>query len=283
MKLSRLDRRDFIESMLLLGLTACGGPRLGKRALESSRPSDAAVGPFFDKVARLSERMARGEIDGIEFVHQAGARLMELELEQDVLADWTRRGPDEIGVGENGFRTIHSRPLRFGRRPAATKAILFYTPPGVTNPPHEHHNLMSVKRVLKGRYHVRQYERVRRVEPGLIAIRQVSELTDVGFSGPYVDMTDDRLNVHWFGAADAEPVLALNIVVDSALAPADTFHGARETRKPGQYYVDPTGAPDADGLILAPSVERDRAAEFARRPLADFPTRVAAAPRASSG
>jgi hypothetical protein len=274
MKLSKLNRREFVESMLLLGLTACGGSRLSGRA----RPATAsATGPFFDKVSRLSERLARGEITGIEFCHQAGARLMELELEQDVLADWTRRGPDEIGVGTNGFRTIHSRPLRFAGGPGATKAILFYTPPGITNPPHEHHNLMSVKRVLKGSYHVRQYERVERVEPGLIAIRQVTDLTDVGFSGPYVDMTDDRLNVHWFGAAGSEPVLALNIVVENALAPASTFHGAGERRRFGQYYVDPTGTPDRDGLILAPSVERDRAAEFASRPLTDFPSHATVA------
>jgi hypothetical protein len=200
---------------------------------------------------------------------------MELELEQDVLADWEHQGPADPGIGHNGTRILHSRDLRFGGRPGVTKAILFYTPPGVTNPSHEHHNLISVKRVLKGSYHVRQYERVRRVEPGVIAIRQVSELVDVSFEGPYVDMTDDRLNVHWFGAAGPEPVLALNVVVIAPLAPAETFHGARETRAPGQYYIDPTGVPDSDGVILAPSVGRERAEELAGLPLAAFPSRLA--------
>jgi hypothetical protein len=200
---------------------------------------------------------------------------MELELEADVLADWDRQGPSDPGIGHNGTRVLHSRDLPVSGRAAAIKAILFYTPPGVSNPPHEHHNLISVKRVLKGRYHVRQYERVRRIEPGVIAIRQVSELVEVGLDGPCVDMTDDQRNVHWFGAVGAEPVLALNIVVVGPLAPADTFHGAGDPRAPGQYYLDPTASPGGDGLIVAPSVGRERAAELAGLPLAAFPSRLA--------
>ncbi|HEX2687353.1 MAG TPA: hypothetical protein VHN14_12090 [Kofleriaceae bacterium] len=275
MKLSKLDRRDFIESMFLIGLTACAGPRAARRALGAAPPGESAIGPFFAELSRLSDDLARGRMTGRGFAHRAGARLMELELEADVLADWEDQGPVDPGIGHNGTRVIHKRDLRFGGRQRTTEAILFYTPAGVANPPHEHHNLISVKRVLKGSYHVRQYERVRRVEPGVIAIRQVSELADVNFDGPYVNMTDDRLNVHWFGAVGPEPVLALNIVVIGPLAPADTFHGARETRAPGQYYVDPTGVPGGDGLILAPAIGRERAEEFARQPLAAFPSRLA--------
>jgi hypothetical protein len=280
MKLSRLNRRDFIEGMLLLGLTACGGSR-ARGALQASRPSDTATGPFFDRIARLADQLARGTIDSDGFVHQAGARLMELELEQDVIEDWIAKGPNDDGVGRNGYRNIHRRELRFHGRPGKTSAILFYTPPGCANPPHEHHNLMSVKRVLKGSYHVRQFERLRRAEPGVIAIRQVSELTDVNFAGPYVDMTDHRLNVHWFGAGD-EPVLALNINVESALRPADTFHGAQERREVGMYYIDPTATPDREGVILARTIEREQAAEFAGRRLAEFPSRLSAQPAATA-
>lgn len=275
MKLSKLDRRDFIESMLLIGLTACAGPRAARQALRAAPPSEAAMGPFFAELSRLSDDLARGRVTGREFAHRAGARLMELELEADVLADWEHQGPVDPGIGHNGTRVLHKRDLRFGGRPGFTQAILFYTPAGVANPPHEHHNLLSVKRVLKGSYHVRQYERVRRIEPGVIAIRQVSELVDVNFDGPYVNMTDDHLNAHWFGAIGPEPVLALNIAVLGSLSPADTFHGAQETRAPGQYYIDPTGVPDSDGLILAPSVGRERAEEFTRLPLAAFPSRLA--------
>jgi hypothetical protein len=112
----------------------------------------------------------------------------------------------------------------------------------------------------------------------VVAIYQVSELADVGFDGPCVDMTDDRRNVHWFGAVGREPVLALNVVVVAPLAPARTFHGARETRAPGQYYLDPTGAPGGDGLILAPAIGREQAEEFSRLPITAFPSRVSRAP-----
>ncbi|HSR99381.1 MAG TPA: hypothetical protein VLM79_20155 [Kofleriaceae bacterium] len=260
--------------MLLLGLGGCAGPRAATQVLRASTSGDRALGPLFRKISELADQLARDRRTARELTRRAGAHLLELELEEDVLADWARQGPDDPGIGRNGTRVLHRRSLGKGP-PGELLAVLFYTPAGVTNPPHEHHNLISIKRVLKGSYHVRQYERIRRVEPGVIAIRQVSELTDVGFDGPCVDMTDDRLNVHWFGAVGNEPVLALNIVAVAPLAPSDTFHGASETRAPGQYYVDPTDAPDRDGVILARSIGREQAEEFARRPLASFPSRIA--------
>jgi len=274
MRLSRLDRRDFIESMLLIGLGACAGPRAATRALRAAPPDDPALGPLFGEISALADELARRRTSAREFARRTGARLMELELEDDVLADWERRGPDDPGIGRNGTRVLHRRTLELAGGPGSVQAVLFYTPAGVSNPPHEHHNLLSIKRVLKGSYHVRQYERVRRVEPGAIAIRQVSELVDVGFDGPCIDMTDDRLNVHWFGTVGRAPVLALNIVAIAPLAPAATFHGASERRAPGQYYVDPTAAPDGDGLIVARSIGREQAAEFARLPLAAFPSHL---------
>lgn len=275
MKLSRLDRRDFLEAMLLLGVTACAGPRAATRALRAAPPGAPALGPVFREVSEMTDQLARDRMTAHEFARRVGARLLELELEDDVLADWARQGPDDPGVGRNGTRILDRRNLELDGGPGAVMAILFYTPAGVTNPPHEHHNIISVKRVLKGSYHVRQYERIRRVEPGVIAIRQVSELVAVNLEGPCIAMTDDRLNVHWFGTVGREPVLALNIVAVAPLAPARTFHGAGETRAPGQYYVDPTAAPDPSGVILARSIGRDQAEEFARLPLAAFPSRIA--------
>ena len=279
MKLSRLDRRDFIEGMLLLGLTACAGPRTARTALKASPSTEGGLGPFFRSIDRLSEQFAAGRITGDEYVHLAGAQLMELELEQDVLDDWTRRGPVDHGVGKNGFHTVHMRPLHGVHKGGQAKAILFFSPAHTSHPPHEHHNLMSCKRVLMGSYHVRQFERLRVVEPGVIAVRQVSELLDVNLAGPYIDMTDKRLNVHWFGAG-AAPVLALNINVENAMRPEDTFHGRGETRPFGPYWVDPTGPADADGVILARNMDKEQAEQFAVRPVADFPSRLVAARKA---
>ena len=50
--------------------------------------------------------------------------------------------------------------------------------------------------------------------------------------------------------------------------------GRREPRAPGQYYIDPTAAPGGDGLIVARSIGREQAAEFARLPLSAFPSRL---------
>jgi hypothetical protein len=273
MKISRLTRRDFIEGMLLIGLSACGGPRSGHRALKASPSGHGSLGPFFTKLSQSSDKLMRGELTSGAFIKDMSARLMELELEEDVLEHWRQVGPDIDGEGDNGYRVIHARELRFGDRPGVAKAVLFYTPRGASNPPHEHHNIVSTKRVLKGSYHVRQYERLRRVEPGLIAIRQVTELPEVTFAGPTVDMTDDQLNVHWFGASQG-PVLALNIVAENVLPLAETFHGQNESRGPGRYFVDPTGKADGQGVILARTLDDDAADVFTRRPLSDFPSQM---------
>jgi hypothetical protein len=271
MKLSRLNRRDFIEAMLVAGLAACGGGR----ALRSSRSAHGATGSLFGHLARLADQLVAGAITPRDFVARGGERLLELELELDVLAEWEERGPDIPGEGRNGYRVIHTRRLPFRGRAGAMKAVLFYTPAWTSNPPHEHHNLMSVKRVLVGSYHVREYERLQRLAPGAIAIRQVSERPAVSFDGPCVEMTDDRKAVHWFGAGD-RPVLALNIVVEDALAPEATFHGAGETRPTGRYFVDPTAEPDLDGVIVARAIEGDRAQAFSQRPLSAYPSRLRA-------
>lgn len=281
MKLSRLDRREFLESMLLVGLAACAGPRAATRALRGSPPSEPVAGPWFDELARLTDELGRARLSAHAFTRRVSARLLELELEPDVLADWERAGPVDPGIGRNGTRVLARRELALSGHPGTVQAIVFYTPAGVTNPPHEHHNLISIKRVLKGSYHVREYERVRRVAPGAIAIRQVTELVSVGFDGPCIEMTDDRRNVHWFGAT-REPVVALNLVVVAPLAPAATFHGAGETRAPGQYYIDPTGAPGGDGLIVAPSVDRDRAEQLTHLPIAAFPSHLTRSPQEPS-
>jgi hypothetical protein len=271
MKVSSLDRREFVSGMLVLGLTACAGPRLARRTLRSS--PDPGAGPFLEEMIRLADDLARGALGPRGYARRAGDRLMDLELEPDVLESWVAQGPDFPEIGGNGIRVLDTHPLSFGGRPGQAKAVLFYTPAGVTNPPHEHHNLISCKRVLKGSYHVRQYQRLRQIEPGVLAIRQVTELPRVDFHGPYVAMTDDQLNVHWFGAND-QPVLALNLVVENALPPGSTFHGSSETRPVGRYFVDPTAAPGEDGSIRAPAVDRDRAEELAARPLRDFPSRL---------
>jgi hypothetical protein len=275
MKLTSLGRREFIGGMLVAGLTACAGPRQARRAVKAA--PQAPAGRFFEEMTRLADDLARGGIDPRGYADRVGARLMELELDGELMEAWREKGPDFREVGRNGYRVLHTQPLGFAGGPGSAKAVLFYTPARVTNPPHEHHNLISCKRVLVGSYHVRQYERVRTVAPGLLAIRQITELPRVGFDGPYVAMTDNRLNVHWFGAG-AEPVLALNMVVENALTPAATFHGATERRPPGRYFVDPTGTPAEDGLIFAPTVGPERAEELTAHPLGDFPSHLAGDP-----
>ena len=74
------------------------------------------MGPFYAELSRLSDELAGGRLTGRAYAQRTGARLMELELEDDVLADWEHQGPTDPGLGHNGTRgRVGPRGLR---RPA---------------------------------------------------------------------------------------------------------------------------------------------------------------------
>ena len=266
MRVSRLSRRDFINSCLLAGLLACGGPTAGRLAAKKATRNDG-LQPFYEKLGALADRVASGEITPEFFTGEVGKHLMALEIEQGVIEDWMQVGPSIPGVGKNGYRILEKRKIKAR---GDVGAILFYTPPGISNPPHEHHNLISCKRVLVGSYHVRQYDRLKVTEPGVLALRQATELPDVGFHHAPIEMTDYQHGVHWFGAKD-EGVLAFNINSKGALPLNKTFHGESETRPSGRYFVDPTAAPNENGVIRCPIVSDEEALAFSQKRLDAFP------------
>jgi hypothetical protein len=263
----------------MLGLGACAGSSLrtetARSTIKSRDAERGGVGRFKDHLTAIFERFERGEMTQPELTTELALLLQDLELEPDVLEDWSRQGPDVEGIGRNGYRLLHSVPLSFGDREGEGQAILFYTPAGTSNPPHEHHNLMSTKRVLKGSYHLREYERVRKVEPGVVALRQVSDRRDVNFHSECVNMRDGYRAAHWFGSS-GEPVLALNIAVKNPYRPEETFHGPQDERGPGRYFIDPTAGQLDDGLILARNISGEEAQAFTTRLLSDFPSHMPA-------
>ena len=280
MKISTMGRRQFTQVTMLFGLAACvRRPLAPGAAVATARASGNdfdALGPFNDRLTALFRAIERGEISDEALIREVSRSLQELELEHDVMEEWQAKGSTIDGAGGNGYRIVHDIPLVLpGPDAGSGQAILFYTPPGISNPPHEHHNLISTKRILLGSYHVRQYERVREVEPGVVAIRQVTERPAVGYESPCVEMRDNYRAAHWFGST-GDAVLALNIAVKNPLPASDTFYGADHPRESGRrFFIDPTVPErDADGNILARSIEWEEAEAFTQHLLTDFPAQV---------
>ncbi|MDI1477570.1 hypothetical protein [Polyangium sp. y55x31] len=114
---------------------------------------------------------------------------------------------------------------------------LFVLRAGRANPPHAHDNMVSVHYVLRGRFRVRHYDRVRD-EPGGIVLRPT--IDRVLGPGEATSISDERDNVHWH-VAETDGVLLDVLCADLEGRPTDT------------HLVDPVRAePLEGGLLRAP-------------------------------
>ncbi len=145
--------------------------------------------------------------------------------------------------------------------------VLIFLGPGCSEPPHHHNQVASLQCVVRGRVLCRQYDRVARRGADVVLIKPVSQRAlSVGET---FRTTDCENNVHWFGAED-EPAVLLDFFVEGRglyQRPFETDPG----RPLGRCYLDPTGAPGADGLIAARELSPEEAyRRFAARSLLAF-------------
>jgi hypothetical protein len=104
--------------------------------------------------------------------------------------------------------------------------------------PHGHHNLATMHMIVRGRAHVRHFDRVVD-EPQHLTIRPTKDR--VYAPGEQSTISDQRDNVHWFVAL-TEPVLMFNI----------EMHGMTGELSSWRIYVDPArGERAGNGLIRA--------------------------------
>ncbi|MDI1429723.1 hypothetical protein [Polyangium sorediatum] len=114
---------------------------------------------------------------------------------------------------------------------------LFVLRAGRANPPHAHDNMVSMHYVLRGRFRVRHYDRVRD-EPGGIVLRPT--IDRILGPGEATSISDARDNVHWH-VAETDGVLLDVLCADLGSQPTDT------------HLVDPVHAePLEGGLLRAP-------------------------------
>lgn len=250
-------RRRFILLSSIVGLAAIVSPYAVPRLLRRfGLGFDLYRGPLVSKTDDLLGGLERREVNPEQFVSEVHQRFNEIDLEAE-FNEWLDEPADHRGT-----RQLYTKWDATGHR----QLMLFYIPPRNAHPPHAHHDVISAQCVLKGDVHVRQYERVARLDSRTLTLRPVS---DTIFHPDDTILTTEYLNnVHWFGTND-HPAVVLNFNKHGAIE--NTFDGKSE-RPTGRYYVDPTTADRYEGtLIVAPEISGDEAkARFSRRALSEF-------------
>ena len=143
--------------------------------------------------------------------------------------------------------------------------------PDASQAPHQHHNLISTHLVLRGKIHLREYQRIATDDADNLVLE--SSRDAVLSAGEMFQASEWCNNVHWFGAVDG-PALMLSI--DARGYETSTFH--QEQREEhgdiaafGRRYLDPTSYSE-NGYSIGVSLPEDVAKHrFEDRPLSDFP------------
>jgi len=239
-----LDRRAFHRTALgalfsysLLGtLAACDAfPR--------------AIGPIAQAWLRdmqdLAESVKSGAIEQVEWQARAEELFRRVEVSELLaLLDFERlvqrarfEDPREPAVPARLPRVAGlPRELSFGH-------LVFGLKRGQAVPPHGHHNMATGFVVLDGRFRARHFDRLED-HPDHMLVRPTIDATFT--PGMCSTVSDYRDNVHWF-VAESERGFLFNVHVHH-IDPTLTSHG--------RIGVDPTGAPLADGTIVAPKLDR---------------------------
>jgi len=144
---------------------------------------------------------------------------------------------------------------------------LLYLAAREVHPPHAHHNLISNQMTVHGRCHVREYDRLTRLDDSTILLRLARD----GWSGvgDLMQTTETIRNAHWF-AADESPCVVLNFYILGYQS--WTFDPKDVQRRSGRQCLDPTSASQEDGLILGREIEIEEGYRlFGGQPLTAFP------------
>ncbi|WP_170319663.1 hypothetical protein [Polyangium spumosum] len=201
----------------------------------SAAPAERrAAENVFQAAREASRALAEGRLSPTtwqELVERAfrGASVEEIARAIDVESLLTRARAAARGAAVVPFAL--SFPGGEGPR-IVTK--LFVLRAGRANPPHAHDNMVSMHYVLRGRFRVRHYDRVRD-EPGGIVLRPT--IDRILGPGEATSISDERDNVHWH-VAETDGVLLDVLCVDLEGRPTDT------------HLLDPVRAEALEGGLL---------------------------------
>ncbi|HJT78958.1 MAG TPA: hypothetical protein VJ739_17305 [Gemmataceae bacterium] len=199
------------------------------------------------------------ERDGLMEEIEFERRVKELDRPGGYKSRITRLREDAAGDGRNAPGPFWGRRFALLHHLGVRLDVLAL-PRGEQIPPHGHYRVVSGFYVLGGEVAVRHYDRVRE-EGQVLLVRQA--LDAVLAPGGYTTNSEYHHNIHWLYGLSPRSYL-FRVTVSGT--PTTTFGSAGRTDE--RVYVDPTAAPDAEGLIAARYVSE---AEAAGLPFAPVP------------
>jgi hypothetical protein len=214
-------------------------------------------GPLLRGALRTVERSRRREITPDEYQDEIG-ELFDRHPPGVALAEWVERS---LADGQDHM-------LYWRTAPNAIRFQILHMRPNKVHPPHGHANLISNQVVLYGRVHLREYDRIARVDEDTVLLKLATDRW-LGV-GERIRTTATEREVHWFGAGETAAV-QLNFSVSGL---QEWTFDAHRGRTRGRVYFDPTGPVQSDGLIFGKEISLERSeAMFQGRPLSHFPPR----------
>ena len=230
------ERREFVFGCVALGMASLIGPKAFARSYADQNLGIAPYdGPLLDVLYRLNQRLDLGQISPEGYIEELRKRLMDIKLKVE-FEPWIEARPEDL----DQLKLYNSSETN--RKPYLS---LVFTKPGWSHIPHGHHGQTSIQTVVDGELHVREYERVKKFEPGYIGIKKSTD--KILKPGESFTMTDMVRNIHWFGS-EVGPVIHLNSNVK--YMHGDTFYPLNSRRKT-RILLDPTGDEIREGLTVA--------------------------------
>lgn len=240
------SRRAFLRQSLLTA-TQTWLLASGLRANAFYGDAGTAVDRWLRRMTPLHRRLREGDLDPAAWCRAMHALFDEVGLAAMVRGlDLERFIAREMPTGR--LAVIQNIPLPqvpgLGPMPAFGHKV-FVLKRGGAIIPHAHNDMVSAHLVVKGRFHVRTFNRhfEQETEPGYLALEPSLDRT---FGpGEVITMADDQDNVHWM-VAQTDLAVTFDI-------PVTALGSGRRYPHPGNRYsmifVDPFFGKRGDGLL----------------------------------
>lgn len=207
------ERREFIgvssQAAVLFGFLT---NLLAKNALASV--PGFSWEKWVDAVFLAGEKLIAGSIDPVEWqreMNKVYAMAPLGDLARYINADNLLKNTE---VGEHGEKFVFASlregsPMVETRRAVVTKVAVVQN--GKSIPPHGHENMVSAFLALRGKFHVRQFDKTHSYSNAMV-IRQAGD--DIQTEGMWSSISDGMTNCHTLKAVDGDALLFSTKIVE---------------------------------------------------------------------
>lgn len=199
---------------------------------------------WIDRQSELARSLSKGEIRPLDWMREVERLAREVdpmqlmgEVDQARVSAASIPSTNDPQKRSIRFLDEHGAPRRLGY----AAALFDFSPKNVVTP-HGHRNMVSSHLITRGKFGVRNFDRLQDVGSAM-RIRATRDY--IAKTGHVSAMSSDRDNIHWFVPVDG-PAQTFDIIIS----------GLRPDLEPYEITaIDPLGGEkQTDGTILAPAM-----------------------------